>query len=517
MISAHHFEQNARLVKSFTPKFRGRPRLAVFHSFVCILGLVPKVPYAKPIQASLIVAEDSENFAIMNPHEDIESDEEDISLSTSTPAKRHAILEDVQKQLIPNREISQARVALSANPAAQATPFRLPDLPPKVLNKLNDYYNSYTKKDEVDLSDLNTEKGKNFARKAFGDMRFQTSELGMSEEDSCKMDDVYKELCKQTNPVIVLGEIHEQILETVQSLANAKTPEQIEQIADDKSIKHEDLWTQWQQTGESLKRDQGHKVIYEQWPITMQELSNLHRDVETLNLLLQRLYDRENGNHISATGTHVKAIIDSGVLEKVSKPASYHEREDIPLDPSEYAKQWRQLRTVEGSRDKDVLKTLLNPSTESNLGNTITRTKTTQVTNIADLELTKTKLAEQPQSESSESIVEDIASPVEMQTQTRQTAQEKNTVPQNWNDIPKAQRSAVTTELNSDFLKQRAPRAAKIVATKFRYLFDPEKKNEQLSQVKSDYLKTIPTQKLSAALERGAAKENAPKGRGGRK
>jgi hypothetical protein len=121
-------------------------------------------------------------------------------------------------------------------------------------------------------------------------------------------------------------------------------------------------------------------------------------------------------------------------------------------------------------------------------------------------------LAEQPQS-----IEEDIVSPVEMQTQTQETAQEKNTVPQNWNDIPKAQRSAVTTELNSDFLKQRAPRAAKIVATKFRYLFDPEKKNEQLSQVKNDYLKTIPTQKLSAALERGAAKENAPKGRGGRK
>jgi hypothetical protein len=48
----------------------------------------------------------------MNPHEDIESDEEDISLSTSTPAKRHAILEDVKKQLIPNRKLFQAEAAL---------------------------------------------------------------------------------------------------------------------------------------------------------------------------------------------------------------------------------------------------------------------------------------------------------------------------------------------------------------------------------------------------------------------
>jgi hypothetical protein len=135
---------------------------------------------------------------------------------------------------------------------------------------------------------------------------------------------------------------------------------------------------------------------------------------------------------------------------------------------------------------------------------------TTQATNIADLKRTKAKLAEQ-----SQSTEEEIVSPVEMQTQTRQTAQKENTVPQNWNDIPKAQRSAVKDELK--FFEQKVPRKAKIVATKLRYLFNPSKKDEQLSQVKSDYLKTIPTQKLSAALERGAAKENAPKGRGGRK
>jgi hypothetical protein len=43
---------------------------------------------------------------------DIESDEEDIS--SSTPAKRHAILEDAKKQLISNRKLSQAAATLSS-------------------------------------------------------------------------------------------------------------------------------------------------------------------------------------------------------------------------------------------------------------------------------------------------------------------------------------------------------------------------------------------------------------------
>jgi hypothetical protein len=91
----------------------------------------------------------------------------------------------------------------------------------------------------------------------------------------------------------------------------------------------------------------------------MQDLSDLHRDVEALNHLLQDNlgFRKATESSLAALKTHVGTMVERGILETVSKAPSSLVREDIPA-PAEYQKIWRQLRTAPGSRDMHVLEQL---------------------------------------------------------------------------------------------------------------------------------------------------------------
>ena len=125
-----------------------------------------------------------------------------------------------------------------------------------------------------------------------------------------------------------------------------------------KSENHQ-RWTYWQQRGGVLKRDD-HKKIYEFWDISMQELSDLHRNIEALNHMLRRASHDTSKGESAKLSTEIKKlaqeIVDSDTLEKMTKPPAKFNRPDIPNKPVAYHQQWRTLRTAPGSRNNHVLR-----------------------------------------------------------------------------------------------------------------------------------------------------------------
>jgi len=233
----------------------------------------------------------------------------------------------------------------------------------KVLDSMAAFHDAYPNKEEVNLLDLNNDKGAVFVRRAMGEMRFQKKSLQLSAADIPAMYEVYDALCSKADPLELMKDISVQVRDTVKKLAEATTDREVKKIVKEKNQADSQLWADWQHLGEKLLKTQGHKAIYERYPVTMEELSNLHRDVEALTLLLESVFPDPDDEEapkpalvVRSIKTHVQTMIASGILEKVSQPPSPPAvRNDIPSKESDYDHDWRKLRTAPGSRQMDVL------------------------------------------------------------------------------------------------------------------------------------------------------------------
>lgn len=135
-------------------------------------------------------------------------------------------------------------------------------------------------------------------------------------------------------------------------------------------------WEQWQQCGDALLWNKGHKRIFEAWDISMQELSELHRDMETyiqlyfFTLMLDPVRDAMMSSGVSpASSTQhqdmcaiLQAIsqnmLDRKTLEKLThKPGNYF-RPDIPDNADTSRQQWRKLRSKPENRTISSIKQL---------------------------------------------------------------------------------------------------------------------------------------------------------------
>lgn len=104
-----------------------------------------------------------------------------------------------------------------------------------------------------------------------------------------------------------------------------------------------------------------HKRIYELWDISMQELSNLHQDIEALNHRLGDPINCDKKNLPSmaqALQFHSDTIMKAGTLEKMTQPPQNLIRDDIPDDVNKWYTQWRTMRNAKGARYHDVLNKL---------------------------------------------------------------------------------------------------------------------------------------------------------------
>ncbi len=220
-------------------------------------------------------------------------------------------------------------------------------------------YDDYPWKNKVDLSNLNNGKGRSFLREAL----FQLADLKLKPytDETDKVGKIFDKLRMKADPAVFIRDVHRHIYITVKKLADADSSEDIIKIASRKWNENGQRWTYWQQRGEGLIGKKGHKGIYKSWPVSMQELSDVHRDVEALNHLLHYAVKQgvDKGLLAKAIKAHTNKMVETGTLKKMTKPPAKLTRDDIPSNRQEWYTQWRGLRTAPGSRDRDVLRSLI--------------------------------------------------------------------------------------------------------------------------------------------------------------
>lgn len=242
---------------------------------------------------------------------------------------------------------------------------------PRALELLQRELNEYPDKDKIDLSNLNTEEGKAFFREAMEQIVSLRSDYDLcglkpfSDEFNhviSEIADIRRETSAKTDPLTLLQEVHQHVFQTIKALATTENPDQIFETARRKGSEIRKRWTNWQQIGDDIWRsgkENAHKAIYQAWPIQMQELSNLHRDIEALCHLIEHI-DKDNKEPRSkAIKALAQRIMNAGTLEKMCQAPQTLTRDDIPSDWREWYTQWRTIRNASGvSRDRHVLREL---------------------------------------------------------------------------------------------------------------------------------------------------------------
>ncbi len=154
------------------------------------------------------------------------------------------------------------------------------------------------------------------------------------------------------------GEIRDIILKINERAQNTKNA--VEQIAHNKAVNSqtshseeyfeniENLWetidknwTEWQQQGDKLKNTYGHKAIFEHFNISPKQLSDIHRDIESLHMSLLQYFRTSNSEYETLIPKLAKKILKDGTLDELTKQGNKMTREDICADASQWQKYWR--------------------------------------------------------------------------------------------------------------------------------------------------------------------------------
>lgn len=110
-----------------------------------------------------------------------------------------------------------------------------------------------------------------------------------------------------------------------------------------------DAWdSEWAGHGNFLREKKGHKAIFAAFDIIPKEMSDLHRNIESLYLCFFPFLRKNDANYTELIPQLAQKILDDGVLDKFCKAPQKLIRNDIPEDINEWVKLWRgQYRDID--------------------------------------------------------------------------------------------------------------------------------------------------------------------------
>lgn len=326
----------------------------VIKNFRTLLGEKPKAKAEPQKEAKVEVTKKSSISKSTPPSygsngDDYRSTSRNSSTSRSAPSSSSRTSSE-PVDLIKNgvRELTQAKLGKAFSADDRLAGFILAE------------YNTYPFKSEVDLSNLNTKAGNLFLQDALMQIVDIKGLLGSNTAPTEAAGEILDGLKKKTPRLELLQHIHKSVLTTVRALATEENNIKLIEMAKSESNKNSKTWGLWQSVGEGLRRNAGHMVVYKAWPISMKELSDLHRNIEALTHLMEQARNPNEEIEKLAKGIKILSvrILQDQTLEKMSASPGRISRDDIPGNANEYNRIWKQLRKASGARPEDVVQAL---------------------------------------------------------------------------------------------------------------------------------------------------------------
>ncbi len=233
----------------------------------------------------------------------------------------------------------------------------------ETLSHILDEYQALPKDKRPDIADLNNPKGIDFLT----DTTFLLADVkrrfkSVSDTRYSEIGDVYDALRKKMDPLEFMRLTQQKIFDIAERLSKSDK-QKIKKLSAQVSNEYGRRWGSWQQVGEGLIRHKkDHKAIFRAWPVSMEELSGVHQNVEALKSLNDYMHMFSLGNKslkpnklAGAIKEQSQTLTDSTALSKMLTKPTNTKRPDIPSDFNVYQQQWRELRK---DRERDIVATL---------------------------------------------------------------------------------------------------------------------------------------------------------------